>query len=63
MPDFSYGDYVYLNDNDEIPKHYYPIFIKKRDPEITITLTMILMEKRLKTFPEIFVKNILVPWL
>ena len=45
MPYFTYGDYVYGNGNDEIPKHFHKNFIKKQEPEITITSPMRLQEK------------------
>ena len=36
MPDFSYGDYAYLNEIDEKPKSYHEIFIHNICPDITI---------------------------
>ena len=37
MSDFTYGDYVYLNEIDETPKMYHQIFINKIEPNMTIT--------------------------
>ena len=48
MPYFTYGDYVYGNDNDEIPKYFHKNFIKKQEPEITITSPMRLQVKNCK---------------
>ena len=36
MPDFSYGDYPYLNDTDEMPNIYHKISIHNNSPYINI---------------------------
>ena len=61
MPAFTYGDYVYLNENYEVPKINHKKLIKKQEPHTTITPPMILLEEKLKTLAETFVKVILVP--
>ena len=61
MSYFTYVDCIYLDDNDDIPKHYHKSFIKKHDPVITITSPMIVLEERLKTLPKHFFENMLVP--
>ena len=45
MTDFTHGDFVYLNDIDDTPKHYHKIFIHKEKPGITITSPKKLKEK------------------
>ena len=37
MPDFTCGDYVYLKDNDELPKNHHKNFILNQEPEFNIT--------------------------
>ena len=37
MPYFTYDDYVYFNDIDNITKGYHQLFIHKEDPGMTIT--------------------------
>ena len=37
MPDFSYGDYIYLGRIGDIPKPYCQLLIHKEDPVRTIT--------------------------
>ena len=52
MSDLTYGDYVYLNENDEIPKKSHNFFIKKQEPHIAITSPMIILKENLKILPE-----------
>ena len=59
IPAFIYGDYIYLNDNNDILKYYHNIFIKKQYPEITITSPMRLLDEILKTFPFFLLKTLL----
>ena len=49
MPDLTYGDYLNLNENKEIPKDQHTLFINKQEPVITITSPMRLLEERLET--------------
>ena len=48
MLDFTYGDYVYFNENNEILKYYHDIIIKKKDHRKTITSKLTQLEERLK---------------
>ena len=50
MPDFRYGDYVYLNDIYESPKGYHDIFIHILYPDITIMTPSYLLRNYLITF-------------
>ena len=63
MLDFTYGNYAYFNDNDEITKHYIKIIIRKQEPEITIASPGIFLEGKLITLPEMFVKSMIVTWI
>ena len=63
MPEFTCGNLVYLEENDEIPKNHHKNFIVKQEPKFTITSSMIFLEEKLKTWRTMFVKNVIVPWI
>ena len=63
MKPFTYGGYVYLNDIDEIPKHYHQLFIHKKGPGMTITSPKTLLKKKLIKYPTNVVDSMLVPWI
>ena len=63
MMDFTCDDYVYLKENDEIPKNHHKNLIMKQEPDFIITSQMRLLETKLKILPDIFVKKMLVPWI
>ena len=60
---FTSDDWVYLNDNDDIPKIFHENFKNKQDPEITITFPMRLLDKQLKPLPKHLVDKMLVTWV
>ena len=61
IPDFTYGDYLYLHEIDKVPKHYHQIYIKKKEPRIILTSPMRLLKEKLIKPPNIFFDKILVP--
>ena len=63
MPSFTYGNYLYLNYNDDIPKNHHTLFNNKQDPGITITYPMTLLKEQLKIFLELFVENAFFSWI
>ena len=58
-----YGNYVYLNDINEIPNNYHKTFIHKEYPGMTINPPKTLLKEKFKTFTKIFVGIMLVPWI
>ena len=45
MSDLSYGDYVYLNRINDIPKRYSEILIHNIFPDVTIKTPIMLLRK------------------
>ena len=44
IPNFTYSDYLYLNDVNEARKIHHQIFINKNDPNMNIMTTIIIFE-------------------
>ena len=57
MPDFTYGDYVYIKENKENPNIYHIFFIFNQEPKYTIISLLSLMGKQFKLLPKMYVKK------
>ena len=55
MPYYPYGDYVYINNENDAPEEHHVQPILKIKPDIYITSLSKLMYESFKDFPKLFV--------
>ena len=54
MPDYTYGDYVYLNKIVLSPNKHHNQFILNKEPDFYITALSNLMDETLTLLPKVF---------
>ena len=57
MPDYIYGDCVYLDNNIDSPKKHHNQFILNQEPDIYIKSLSSFMDEKLTLLPKIFVNR------
>ena len=54
MPDYTYGDCVYFNNNIDAPKEHHNQFILNQEPDFYIISLWNLMDETLTLLPKLF---------
>ena len=57
MPAYTYGSYVYFNNNIDAPKEHHNKFILNQEPDYYITPLSNLMDEILALLPKLFVNK------